>query len=346
MRAGPSDGRPSARPWLAAAAAALSVTGLAFAAAGVDSVVGPAAPEGAPVPFKAQPAEGGVSSAPPSPEAPVEADAGLRACRPSDLRPAAVRQEGNGEGILLEPAVRNTGPACALNTQAQPRLTDGQGRPLASQPRPEGGRGATAVTRMYVAPDAELRLRLTAVGSGCASLPREGLRLRANVNGTHAFEFRAAKPLGCRDAPADAEDQLTVGPWLPQLPKEWLTEAPRPVSPYRDSPVSVSISDVEASPAGEEVQFLVTLRNRGESPFALEPCPTFRMFLIQDDAGVEEYHKLNCEATEGAIPPGESLRFEMRLRSDPALQTANLGWQLGDVATPDAPQDKTAYRSR
>lgn len=99
------------------------------------------------------------------------------------------------------------------------------------------------------------------------------------------------------------------------------------------------------SPAGEEVPFVVTLENRGEMPFALEPCPTYRMFLIQDDAGVEEYHKLNCGATDGTIARGEAISFEMLLRSDPNLRSGNLGWQLGDVATPDAPQAEIEYRS-
>lgn len=336
----------SGRPVLATLAAAAAVTVIALGAAAAPSLTQPGASDGKRVPFKAEPTTGGLSTAPPRPTMPIEAEPGLRACRPDDLQPLAVRQEGNAEGVLIEPAVRNTGPACALNTQAQARLTDSQGRPTASQPGPERGRGATTVNRMYVAPNAELRLRLIAIGAGCASLPRDGLQLRANVNATPAFAFRPARPVTCEAAPAEAEDQLTVGPWLPQLPVEWLREAPRPSSPYRDSNISVSISEAEPRPAGEEVQFLVTLKNAGETPFALEPCPSYRMFLIQDDAGVEQYHKLNCAATDGTIEPGESLAFEMLLRSDPALRGGTLGWQLGDIATPDAPQASVEYRSQ
>ena len=90
-------------------------------------------------------------------------------------------------------------------------------------------------------------------------------------------------------------------------------EAPQPSSqPQGDLVGHIEVPSVVV--AGETLRYYVTLRNIGDQPAPLDPCPAYVELLGTNNAVVAEPHfLLNCAAAS-AIEPGASLTFEMVLQ--------------------------------
>jgi hypothetical protein len=80
---------------------------------------------------------------------------------------------------------------------------------------------------------------------------------------------------------------------------------------------------------GDEIDFTVTLVNASGADIALEPCPTYTMYLVGDTAPHPSW-LLNCAAVGRVFEAGDGLRFAMTFvvpnAAEPGENT--LVWQM------------------
>ncbi|HEX2296343.1 MAG TPA: hypothetical protein VHN37_13670 [Actinomycetota bacterium] len=129
------------------------------------------------------------------------------------------------------------------------------------------------------------------------------------------------------------------------------TPDPRDVVPYAELPVPEDASDEELAMTsdqlaleigfadvpqevtlGSDIRYVVELRNVSDETVSLEPCPVYYQAWGESGFAVSRTSYLNCDEAPPDIPPGERLRFEMRLPVEDreAVQVeGGLVWYLG-----------------
>lgn len=126
---------------------------------------------------------------------------------------------------------------------------------------------------------------------------------------------------------------------------------PRAVVPYEEVPVPEDASDEDLAVTGDqlalemqfldvprrvtlgsELRYVVELRNTGEDPVPLEPCPPYYQAWGESGFSVSRTSYLNCDEAPPDIPPGGRLRFEMRLpieEREAVHVVGSIVWYLG-----------------
>jgi hypothetical protein len=93
------------------------------------------------------------------------------------------------------------------------------------------------------------------------------------------------------------------------------TPPPLILSARIDAPAAVS--------AGDTLRYTVTLTNESGATFRFGECPVYTEQFVKN---IGRYY-LDCESV-GALAPGESATFEMRLVLDPRLTPPLADWEL------------------
>jgi hypothetical protein len=93
--------------------------------------------------------------------------------------------------------------------------------------------------------------------------------------------------------------------------------------PYEPEAAQVSLSVPPTVKAGTDLDFLVTLANRGSKPASLDPCPTYSEDLIVGGRRLKppanQQFLLNCSVIGDAIAPGSILTLQMHYAVPAAL---------------------------
>jgi hypothetical protein len=115
---------------------------------------------------------------------------------------------------------------------------------------------------------------------------------------------------------------LNRGPFSP-AGIEW------PPDLHRYIKASVTIDPPAPVKAGAPLVFYVTVANQDTIDYVLDPCPDY-VSILGRKAVVMDY-RLNC-APVGRIPPGASVKFQMRMDTPKELQPGEyrLEWSIAD----------------
>lgn len=94
---------------------------------------------------------------------------------------------------------------------------------------------------------------------------------------------------------------------------------------FHDVPTAVKL--------GDDIRYVVELRNNSDEEASLDPCPAFFSSWGESATAYFEFGYLNCDDAPAAIPAQSSVRFEMVLPLPPDLDglkmfTGTLGWRL------------------
>ncbi len=242
---------------------------------------------------------------------------------------AAAIAGGTGEVVL-----RNVGPsACRLTGRPDVRIVgavpapDQQQVPLPAQPPTFPAVAPPESTLSAVAPGGAVTLDVDwrnwcVPPASTAAVPPTAIRLTVpGGSGTIDVGYNAVP--AC-DSPA-AASTLGVRPFQP---------APLPATPpWTSDVVQAAIQPLSGGPSqltghrGEQVRFVVELRNPSTVPIPFVRCPLVVEMLAP--AGTPEVHQLNC-ADAHQLPGGGSLRFEMRILVPTDAPAGNNGlfWEL------------------
>lgn len=83
---------------------------------------------------------------------------------------------------------------------------------------------------------------------------------------------------------------------------------------------------------GEDLRYVVELTNDSDVPVFMEPCPVYYQAFGESGFAISRTSYLNCDDAPPEIPPGDAVRFEMKLPVDDpeALHVdSSLIWYLG-----------------
>jgi hypothetical protein len=156
-------------------------------------------------------------------------------------------------------------------------------------------------------------------------LPNAGGRLRVPFDRTDAYSPACDNP-GAGAKPAGV---VLRGPLSPA----GFTWPPAPH--YLD--IGVAIHLPATVRRGTTLVYQVTLTNRSDADYRLDPCPDYNEILGRKD--IVASYQLNCQPV-GAIAPGERVTFQMQLAIPATTVTGpnKLIWALldGRIATPVA----------
>ena len=107
--------------------------------------------------------------------------------------------------------------------------------------------------------------------------------------------------------------------------EHWYYKVPvRPEGPL-DTLESAIVEAPERATVGEDLRYVVEVRNPTEEDVALDPCPV--VFSSFGESGTADFLRtlLNCEEAPPEIPAGGTVRFEMRIRVSRAVFLAGPG---------------------
>jgi hypothetical protein len=99
------------------------------------------------------------------------------------------------------------------------------------------------------------------------------------------------------------------------------------------SPLTAHLSVPSTVRAGENVSYTVTLRNHGDKPYRLTPCPAYQEYVVLGAVFIHPNYHLNCD-TIREIPAGDAITYQMVLNfpADLGAGQAKFGWQMqGEV---------------
>jgi Protein of unknown function (DUF4232) len=154
-------------------------------------------------------------------------------------------------------------------------------------------------------------------------LPNAGGRLRV------PFDRKGAYSPACDDPGAKRAGVVVRGPLSP-------AGFPWPPPPHVLD-VGIAIHAPATVRRGSTLAYQVTLANRSDADYRLDPCPDYNEFLEQKQPLVS--YRLNCQPV-ARLAPGEGVTFQIRLAIPATTVTGpnNLIWALSDgrVATPVA----------
>ena len=107
-----------------------------------------------------------------------------------------------------------------------------------------------------------------------------------------------------------------------------------PPDPHRYLDVAATIDASSPVKAGTPLVFYVTVSNQDTIDYVLDPCPDYTVFL--GPKTVIWQYRLNC-APIGRIPPGASMKFQMKLDTPKGLAAGDykLWWSLNDFRITD-----------
>ena len=97
-----------------------------------------------------------------------------------------------------------------------------------------------------------------------------------------------------------------------------------PTSPYDSLEVTADFPSTAV--AGTTLHYTVRLRNTGNSPVTLEPCPTYEEALYGDSAH-DYFYELNCD-TVTSIQSGESVTYAMEMSVPDSTGPAKFAWRI------------------
>jgi hypothetical protein len=134
--------------------------------------------------------------------------------------------------------------------------------------------------------------------------------------------------------PGASPSPPVIGPSESQAASE--TPAPSGSAGASPSAARVRIIRVEATPVSyywlrtQPNHFTITLTNTSGGPFPLDPCPTYRMYILNPGAPEGPDRLLNCAAIGGFIASGQSVSLDMEFditASDPGGYQV-IAWKL------------------
>jgi hypothetical protein len=299
--------RPSSVPIGTSAPSSLASSGSSVAASEPTATDGSTLPPGVVAWIDATPA--------PSPPPSERPTAGLPTCSADalDLRFTGWNGAGGslqGGIVMSEPDA--SAPMCVLSGVATVSFLNARGRTMAIDvgPIPNPSPAAVVIEPGLSLPPEHEALLVGQAGfsvywsNWCGPDPGPSATLVVGLpgSGTRRLAIDVAAPR-C-DSAAD-RSVMTVTPIE-------AAEAPEPSPPpWADLAGHAEVPSVVV--AGETLHYLVTLRNNGDQPVPLDPCPAYVERLWSGNSLVAEpSYLLNCAATS-PIQPGSTTTFEMVL---------------------------------
>ena len=251
----------------------------------------------------------------PSPPPSERPTAGLPTCAADALDLRFTGWSGGGgslQGGIVMSEPDASAPMCVLSGVATVSVLDARGRAMAIDigPIPNPSPAAVVIEPGLPLPPEHEALLVGQAGfsvywsNWCGTDPGPSATLVVGLPGsaTRRLAMDVAAPR-C-DSAAD-RSVMTVAPIE-------AAEAPEPSPPpWADLVGHVEVPSVVV--AGETLHYQMTLRNNGDQPVPLDPCPVYVERLWSGNTIVAEpQYLLNCAATS-PIQPGTSTTFEMVL---------------------------------
>lgn len=290
------------------------------------------------VAWNALPASHLIPQAPdPSPTPPVPIPAGTPECAASQLEAIAGTTSGATGHTDMPLVFRNRGSSpCFVVGYPDVAIADANGRVLA-QASGTNGRGTFFdtdwVEPILLAPGTAFVPSHTNLPQGqalvhvewwdCGGATASRIDVTVPDGGGHiiaAYAIHAGYSPGC-DGGSLPKSGVLRGEFNP-------TGISWPPGPMY-LPVSISIDAPQSVHHGSTLTYFVSIENLGTLDYRLAPCPDY-FEIVGPKKGVAQF-ALNCSPV-GAITPGRTVRFEMRLAVPPSYPPgpAQLHWALLD----------------
>jgi hypothetical protein len=125
----------------------------------------------------------------------------------------------------------------------------------------------------------------------------------------------------------------TVAPTTPAGPTETVSAVPGAATPSPQLELSISAAIPASSymwSQGTVNHFILELTNTAQGRVSLNPCPTYRMYIVGTDISSAPLRLLNCDAIGPNLQPGQSVALDMVYTptpSDPLGPNQTLVWE-------------------
>lgn len=127
-----------------------------------------------------------------------------------------------------------------------------------------------------------------------------------------------------------AGDILDSTLWTP-----YFTEPEEETNVFEGGGLVATLDVPQTVPAGQAIEYTVTLSNPTDSDIPLEPCPSYRQAAGEGGFVNHVYGVLNCEEAPAEVPAQGTIVFQMRLSLPEAFTAGAAGSVLWTIY-PDA----------